>query len=432
MSTDTAPTHVGGRGGEQRIGQRELLTLISALMALMALGIDLMLPAFDDIRVAFDLGEASPRTGQVITVFFLGLAVSQLVYGPLADRFGRKPILYVGIGIYLVGAVGSALAPTFELLLLSRFVWGVGAAGARVVATAIVRDRFEGGAMAKAMSQIMAVFMLVPVLAPTLGTGIIAILPWRGVFWFCVVWAIVIGLWSLRLRETLDPAHRRPLRFGPMWNGYAEVTRTPVTFGYTIATVFLQGVFTTYLASSELLISDVFGRRAQFPFIFGLVAVLFGLGALINGRIVVRLGVHRLVNRVYAILIPLVTLSVVVSVSAGGTPNFWLFMPLLGLTLASFMFLMPNLNTAALEPVGHLAGTASALSGAARMGGGAVLGTIVSAQVSDSTTPFSIGVAVLCLGSWLSVLVVRRRSPRLAVDHLTSATPTSPTGAVIG
>jgi DHA1 family bicyclomycin/chloramphenicol resistance-like MFS transporter len=402
------------------MSRRELLTLISAIMALMGLGIDLMLPAFDDIREAYDLGEGSPETAKVITVFFLGLAVAQLVYGPLADRFGRKPVLYLGSAIYLAGAIGSALAPTFELLLLSRFIWGIGAAGSRVVATAIVRDRFEGTAMATAMSQVMAVFMLVPVLAPTIGTGIIAILPWRSVFWFCAVFAVVITLWSLRLRETLDPADRRPFRFASTIRGYGEVARTRVTAGYTVSTIFLQGVFTSYLASSELLITDVFDREAQFPLIFGLVATLFAVGAIMNGRVVGRLGIHQLINRVFVILIPLTLISVVLSISSRGHPNFWLFMPLLALTLGSFMFLMPNLNTAALTPVGHLAGTASALSGAARMAGGAVLGTLVSARVSDSTTPFSIGVALLCLGSWVCVLVTRRRSPDLEIartDH---------------
>ncbi len=411
---------------EDRMGQRELLTLLSAIMALMALGIDLMLPAFDEIREAFDLGLNSPRTGQVITVFFMGTAVAQLVWGPLADRFGRKPVLYAGVIFYVLGAAGSALAPSFELLLVSRFVWGIGAAAARVVAIAIVRDRFDGGEMARAMSQVMAVFMLVPVLAPSLGAGIIAVLPWRSLFWFCVAFAFAIALWSLRLRESLNPAHRRPLHVRSTWSGYVEVSRTRVTAGYTVATIFLQGVFTTYLASSELIIGEVFGREAQFPVIFGMVAVLFAAAAIFNGRIVVRIGVHRLVNRVYALLIPTTVVLTLLSIVTDGRPSIWLYMPLLGVTLASFMFLMPNLNTAALGPVGHLAGTASALSGAVRMAGGAVLGTIVSAQVTDSTTPFSIGVALLCIGSWITVLVVRRRSPELATDHLHVLEPVAP------
>jgi DHA1 family bicyclomycin/chloramphenicol resistance-like MFS transporter len=395
------------------MGRRELLTLISAIMALMALGIDLMLPAFDDIREAYDLGEGSPETGKVITVFFMGMAVSQLAYGPLADRFGRKPVLYIGSGIYLLGAIGSALAPSFELLLLSRFIWGVGAAAGRVVATAIIRDRFEGIAMATAMSQVMAVFMLVPILAPTLGTAIIAVFPWRGVFWFCAIFAVFVTVWSLRMRETLDPDNRRPLRVGSTVQGYTEVARTRVTAGYTASTVFLQAVFTTYLASSELLISEVFDREAQFPYIFGAVAVLFALGALANGRVVGIFGIHQLVNVMFGVVMVLALVSVAISFTSDGRPSFWLFMPVLGLTLGSFMFLMPNLNTAALEPVGHLAGTASAFSGASRMAGGAILGTIVSGQVSNSTTPFSIGVALLCACGWIGVLDTRRRSPLL-------------------
>jgi MFS transporter, DHA1 family, multidrug resistance protein len=403
---------------QYRMGQRELLTLMSAIMALMALGIDTMLPAFDEIREAFDLGDSSPRAGQVITVFFMGLAIAQLVWGPIADRFGRKPVLYAGSIIYVIGAVGSALAPTFELLLLSRFVWGLGAAGARVVATAIIRDRFEGSQMAKAMSQVMAVFMLVPILAPSIGAGLIAVFPWRSIFWFCAVFALAIGLWSLRMRESLDPGNRRPLELRSTADGYVEVARTPVTSGYTNATIFLQGVFTTYLASSELIISEVFDREDQFPLIFGLVALLFAAGAVLNGRIVVRVGVHRLVNMVYSMLIPTTMLLCAISILAGGRPSIWVYMPVLALTLSSFMFLMPNLNTAALGPVGHLAGTASAYGGAIRMAGGAVLGTIVSAFVSDSTTPFSLGISLLCLSSWITVLIVRRRSPELTKEHL--------------
>lgn len=392
---------------ERRLGRKELLTLTSAIMALIALAIDLMLPAFDDIRVAFDLGEGSNETGRVVTVFFLGLAMAQLIYGPLADRFGRKPVLYLGIGIYLLGAAGSALAPTFNLFLASRFVWGVGAAGSRVVATAIVRDRFEGNAMAKALSQIMAIFVLVPVFAPAVGAAIIAVLPWRALFWFCVAWASAIALWSLRLTETLNPVDRRPLSFANTSRGYLQVARTPVTAGFTIATTFLQGVFTAYLASSELIFSEIFGRGDQFPVVFGAVAVLFGAAALINGRIVERVGMDRLVVTVFAVLMMLVTVLVVIAVLANGKPNFWLFTPVLGLCLASFMFLMPNLNTAAMGPVGHIAGTASAFTGAVRIAGGAAIGTVISGRVSDSVTPFAIGVAAMCACAGITVLLVR-------------------------
>ena len=268
-----ASSGTSSEGEEFPLSRRHLLTMISAIMALTAVAIDLMLPALDEIRDAFDLRDGSADTGRIVTYFFFGLAVAQAFYGPLADRFGRKPVLYLGITIYVVGAVGSALAPTFGFLLASRFVWGVGAAGSRVVATAIIRDRFEGAAMARAMSQIMAVFILVPVFAPTLGAGIVAVLPWRAAFWFCVVWAVAIAIWTMRLPETLDPTQHRSLSLSSTGRGFIEVARTPVTAGYTMATVFLQGVFTVYLATSEAVISDIFDRRDQFPLIFGVVAL---------------------------------------------------------------------------------------------------------------------------------------------------------------
>ncbi len=384
-------------------------------MALTAMAIDLMLPAFGDIRTAFDLGDGSNETGRIVTYFFFGLAAGQLVYGPLADRFGRKPTLYLGIGIYLAGAIGSAIAPTFEFLLASRVVWGLGAAGSRVVATAIIRDRFEGAAMAKAMSQIMAVFVLVPVAAPTVGAGIIAVLPWRSVFWFCALFAVAITLWSLRLMETLDPVNRRELRIGSTARGYLEVARTPITFGYTVASIFLQGVFTAYLASVDLIISEIFDRERQFPFIFGAVAILFGVGALVNGRVVERLGIDAVVARAFSALAVLLPVLIGLTVLGSGTPNFWLFMPVVGLVLSSFMFLIPNLNSAAMEPVGHIAGSASALTGAVRIAGGALVGTAINAQVDDSLSPLVIGVAVMCVLAGITVLLVRLRNPSVAL-----------------
>ncbi len=392
------------------IGARELLVLISAVMALVALGIDLLLPAFDDIRDAYDLAENSNQTGQLITVFFFGLAVAQFFYGPLADRFGRKPVLYIAIGIYIASAVASAVAPSFAWLLVARFVWGVGAAGARVVASAIIRDRFEGDAMAKAMSQIMAVFVLVPVFAPTLGAVIIAVLPWRALFWFCAIWAGGIALWSTRLRETLTPENVRPLSVSQSLRGYREVASTPITCGYTVATVFLQAVMTTYLSVSELVIGEIFDRPGQFPIIFGVVAAGFGIAAVINGRVVERLGIDTMVSIGFSITIPASALLVVVAVASDGHPPFWVFMPILAVLLATFMLLMPNLGTASMIPVGHIAGTASAFTGAVRMAIGAVLATIVTSMVTDSVIPFAVAVLLFCTCSAISVAIVRRRN----------------------
>jgi len=413
---------------QPRVGRRELITMISSMMALTGVAIDLMLPAFDEIRESFDLGVGSTETSRIITVFFLGMAIGQLFYGPLADRFGRKNTLYGGVFFYVLGAVGAALAPTFGLMLASRFVWGIGAAGARVVAVAIIRDRFEGVAMAKAMSQIMAVFVLVPIAAPALGAAIIAVAPWRATFWLCGVIGMLIVVWSLRLRETLDPVNRRDLNPSAIAGGYWEVSRTPVTFGYTVATIFIQAVFTSYIASVDLLVSDIYDRDAQFPYIFGAVALLFGGGALINGRVVENLGITTVIRRALTVLMPLLALLAFMTIVADGRPNFWLFMPVMGLTLSMFMFLMPNLNAAAMEPVGHIAGSASALTGAVRIAGGALLGGFIAERVDGTVTPVVVGAVTMTLVAALCILLVWRRQGLMAAP---TAGDQSPTGMPI-
>jgi len=384
--------------------------MLSTIMALMALAIDMMLPAFDDMRDAFGLGDDSTEVAQVITVFFLGLAVAQLVWGPMSDRFGRKPILYVGLTIYALGAVLSALAPSFGLVLVSRFIWGTGAAATRVVATAIIRDSFSGSRMAEAMSQIMAVFVLVPVFAPSIGAGLIAVLPWRSVFWFCVVWVIILAAWTLRLGETLDPANRRPLDLKPIAAGFGTVMRTRITAGYTAATLFFQGVFIAYLGSSERIINDIYDREGQFPFIFGAIAVLFGLSALINGRIVGRFGTRRIIGGALGAVLVLASLLVGLALVTNGRPSFWIFIPLLALMLSCFMLLMPNLNTEALEPMGQLAGTAASLTGAVRIAGGALLGAIVDSQLGDTVTPFAVASLIFVLCALASTAYAQRAS----------------------
>ena len=390
-------------------GRNETLAMLSAVMALMAMAIDLMLSAFDEMRLSFGLDPNSNEVAGVVTVFFMGLAVAQLFFGPITDRFGRKSVLYSSVAVYVLGAVGSALAPTLPLLLVARFVWGVGAAGARVVATAVARDLFEGVEMARAMSQIMAVFVLVPVIAPTVGAGIVAILPWRAVFWACAIWAVVMAAWTRRLPESLPPERRRRLDRSDIASAYAEFARTRPTLWFSISSVFLQSVFTMYLASAELMVSEIFGRRSAFPVVFGVIAIGFGIAALVNGRLVGRFGVRPVMNTMLVSLIIGAVLLVAVTLAGDGTPSFWVFMPLLAVLLAQFMFLMPNMNAEALEPVPHIAGTASSLSGGLRMAGGAVLGGVVAARIDTSLTPFALAFLVFILLAAASMSVATRR-----------------------
>ena len=209
----------------------------------------------------------------------------------MSDWYGRKPVIYAGIAIYIIGSIGSAIAPNFVTLLLFRFVWGVGAAGTRVVAVAVIRDCYEGSQMAKAMSEVMAVFVLVPIIAPTFGAGLIAIFPWESIFWFCAIAAIALCLWSTRLPETLNQ-NINLSELGLTKAGYSRA-RTRLTASYTLASIFLQAVFVMYLSSSERIIGDILGRGDQFSIIFGVGAIMFGITALLNGKLVVVFGIKK-------------------------------------------------------------------------------------------------------------------------------------------
>ncbi len=369
--------------------------LLSMIMALAALGIDTMLPALDAMREHFGLEPDSTQVAQVVTSFLIGLAVAQYFYGPLADRYGRKPVLYAGLALYGLGAVGATFAPSLELVLLSRFVWGVGAASPRVVSVSIVRDVYSGEEMAKAMSYILAIFIMVPVLAPSIGAGLIAVFPWQAVFAFGALMAAVIAVWARVLPETLHPDDRRPLDRGAILEATREVVTNRQAIGYTLARTVTFGAFASYLASSERIFGDIYGRPDQFPLIFGGIAAAMGLAMVTNGGLVERIGTRRIVHG-FLIAYVLGGLAFwAVAAAAGGRPEFWTFV--LGLALIAFMHasLIPNFNTVAMWPMGHIAGTASAVIGTISVAGGAAIGAFIDQQYTDTVTPLVAAFPVL-------------------------------------
>ena len=375
----------------RRLGRVELTALLAMSMALGALGIDVLLPVFPELRETFGLVADPNATAQLITTYFIGLAAGQLVYGPVSDRYGRRPVLYVGYVIYLLGAVLSVLAPTFELLLLARLVWGLGAAGPRSIVLAIIRDTWSGDRMARAMSFVMAVFILVPVVAPTLGAVIGDLGGWRWVFGFCVAMALVMAVWGLRLPETLDPANRRELR----WVHVAEAGRTVLsdrrTVGYTLAMTALYGVFTSWIASSEIIISETFGQGERFPLIFGALAGALGIAMLANAWLVERVGSRRLSWIVLRGYVVVSALLLVVALATDGVPPFWLFVTVMLGILGSHALLIPNLNSMAMEPMGSVAGTAAAVTGTVQIAVGALLGALLDRAFDGTITPMAVG-----------------------------------------
>jgi len=365
--------------------------MIAMIMALTALAIDIMLPTFGAVRSEYGLPADSTAPAAIVTVFFLGLATAQIFFGPLADRFGRKPVLYAGLAVYVLSAVSAALAPTLEMILVSRFIWGIGAAAPRVIALTMVRDAYRGEAMARTMSLIMSIFVLVPVVAPSLGAAILTIASWRWVFGACAVFAVVMAVWTLRLPESLNPDNRLPLRFDSIAAAAKTVVTNRQTIGYTLAMTFLFGVFMSYLASSELIISDVFNRSEQFPYVFGGLAAVMGAAMLANVAIVSRLGLRRLVHGVLVGYVAGSVGMVLLAVITEGRPGFWVFVIFLAAMLSMHAILIPNFNTLAMNPMGKVAGTAAALIGTISTAVGAGLGFVLDRTFDGTVLPFALG-----------------------------------------
>lgn len=392
----------------RELGRREFIGLVSSLIATTALSIDLVLPAFSDIRTAFDVSAESNSVTWVITAFFMGLALGQPLYGPLTDRFGRRPTLYLGLTLHSVAAIATALSPSLGFMLVARFLWGLGAAGVRVTATAMVRDRYEGPEMARAMSFIMSVFLLAPVLAPTVGAAILDLGSWRWTFAAGAVVAIVVGLWALRMPESLDPADRGELRFGPMARAARTVFSTRQTLGYTLAQTFAMGGFMSFLASSELIFSELYDQEDRFPQLFGIVAATMAVGTLSNARLAGRIDLARLVRGALIIYVMFSLVMVATVITNDGLPPLWLFVVTLMLLVGTQAIMIPNFAALAMAPVGRVAGTASAITGTIFMGGGAILGSALDRLITDTVTPLAVGFMVYGVISLLIVMRTQR------------------------
>jgi DHA1 family bicyclomycin/chloramphenicol resistance-like MFS transporter len=386
---------------KRSMGKREFIVLISMLMALTALAIDMMLPAFAQMRSDFGLEADSSTVALVVTVFLIGFGTGQPVWGPLSDALGRKRILWVGLFIYVLGAIGAALAPSLAALLLLRFVSGFGAAAIRVVTQGAIRDRYQGQQMAKVLSYIMAVFLLVPMVAPSLGAGLLAIGDWRWIFGFYVVVAVLVAAWSTRLPETLPPERRIDLNVHQLIAAAKVVLTSRFTMGFTIAQMMVFGFFASYLASTELMVEDIFGLGSWFPVIFGGAALMLGGAILFNPRLLDRFGLRRMVG--FALTGYLITTAafVAIAIATGGRPPFWLYLVGILPILLAHSFVMPNLNAAAMMPMGRVAGTASAIIGSISILGGAAIGAAIDVAYDGSITPFAMAGAVLAGAGFL-------------------------------
>jgi DHA1 family bicyclomycin/chloramphenicol resistance-like MFS transporter len=400
MPFDQNPTMPGQK---KRPGSREMTFLLAGLMALNAMAIDIMIPALP--AMGTDLGVEDDNHRQWVIVFYMfGFGSTQLLWGPLADRFGRKPVLAVGVGLYAAFALLCGLARSFELLIAARALQGASAAVTRVLVVAMVRDLFESEAMARVMSLVFMIFMLVPVLAPNIGQLILVFAPWRTIFILLAAYGIAMLIWSwIRLPETLHPEYRRSLAWRELGAGAWETIREPQSRGYTIALTITFGALTAYIASIQQIVFDVFRAPDAIGLVFAAVAAPMALAAWMNSKIVGRYGLRRVGHGGVIAFSAVGLLHALLAL--GGTENLLLFILLQGLAMAFFAFTSSNLGALAMEHMGPLAGTASSVQGLVGTVGGALIGLAIGQMFDGTATPFLLGFAGCGLAALLVVIL---------------------------
>lgn len=383
------------------------LVFLALMTSVVAMTIDAVLPALDAIDA--ELGFASPNDRQLVVIMvFVGMGLSQVVYGPLADGIGRKRTAMLGWGVFTAGTLMGMFAATPLAMFAGRFLQGLGAGGPRIVAIAVVRDLYGGRPMARILSLVMTVFMLVPMFAPLLGQWTEALGGWRAIFGLYLAMAAVAGGWYLlAVPETLDPAQRRPLSPRPVIAAFAEVLGTRSTMLYTAAAMLVFGAFVVYLATAQQVLEEGYALGPLFPWAFGALAFAFALASIGNSRLVMRLGMRPLSRA--ALIQMIVTGAVAAAITAGdGLPPLWLFMALMSLIFFSVAVLFPNLNALALEPLGHLAGTAASVVSTVAMLGSVPVGYVIARGYDGSVGPLFLGFAVLGAGALGMVMLAER------------------------
>lgn len=383
----------------------EFVALVALMISLVALSIDAMLPALPDIAADFGVPKGN-GTQWVVSAMFLGFAFGQLFYGPLSDSIGRKKAIYAGIALFAIGCVLSIVATSYTAFLVGRVLQGVGAASSRTVSLALVRDQYAGRGMAKVMSIIMSVFILVPAVAPALGQGILMLAPWRAIFVLLLVQALLSVAWfAIRQPETLAPSSRTPFSMRAIAAAAREVFTNRIAMGYTLTGGLVSGAFIGYLISAQQIFVQQYDAGERFPMYFATLALSVGFASIVNSALVMRFGMRRLAA---------IGLSVMATTSLGflfvvwnyeGTPPIWALMTYMMPLFFCVGILFGNINAMAMEPLGHIAGMGAAVIGSVTTFVSLLLGAGVSQAYNGTMFPLvggfaAMGVSALLVMAW--------------------------------
>jgi MFS transporter, DHA1 family, multidrug resistance protein len=400
------------------IGFLEFVVLAAATMSTQAIAIDAMLPAFPII--VQELHVADSNHGQwIVTAYMTGLGVGQLFWGLMSDRFGRRRILFGGLTLYVIAALLCSLTGSFHGLLAWRFVHGL-AAACVTVTRSVVRDLYSGRQMARVMSLTFVVFLMVPILAPSLGQLILLMAPWRYIFVVFAAFAALVATWGfLRLPETLHPEYRLTLTSKHIVGAVKLVLGNRASICYTLAMMVMFGTIMAYVGMVQQIFSDVFHRPALMPSMFALCAIFMGMAAYLNSRIVERLGM-RLISHT-ALLAFIAVSGLHVFIAALGWEHIWTFVLLQAVTMGAFSLSVSNFGAMAMEPVGSVAGIAASLQGFISTFSGALIGAFIGRQFNGTTVPLAAG--CMCCGFASLGFVLLAEKGRLFHAHHSSGEP---------
>ena len=398
---------------KKKLSQFEFIALMASLMSVVAIAIDALLPALDIIGAAIGTTNNSENQSLIIMIFF-GLGIGPLFFGPISDSLGRKPIVFLGFGIFFIASLICIYANSFELMVAGRILQGVGLSAPRTISIAMVRDTYSGNYMARIMSFISVVFILVPIIAPALGKYILDNYSWKAIFYLQLIMAVAISWWFWKRQpETLHREHRIKFSKGIFVQGSKELLKHKETIAYTLISGFITGSFMVYLSTSQQIFQQQYQLIDEFPYIFAALAISIGTATLLNGTLVLKYGMKKLVTiAMYAFFA--ISLLYILLFYNTTNPSINVLISFFGLQFFAIGFLFGNLRALAMEPIGHIAGIGAAITGFISTIMAVPISTYIGGFVSNTTLPIFIGF-LIC--SVLSIMVLISINLFIKVKH---------------
>ncbi|MFT4576943.1 MAG: DHA1 family bicyclomycin/chloramphenicol resistance-like MFS transporter [Polaribacter sp.] len=375
----------------KKTSKLEFIALMASLMSVVALSIDALLPALEHIGISIGIQDTTDNQ-LLVTMIFLGLGFGQLIFGPISDSLGRKPVIYMGFGVFVIASYICVTATNIETMVLGRILQGIGLSAPRTISIAMVRDSFSGDYMAKIMSFIVVIFILVPVIAPAIGKIILDAYGWRAIFNSQLFVGLLIMIWLWRRQpETLPVEKRRKFKLSLFIEGAKEFIKFRQAIVFTLISGFVTGSFMVYLSASQHIFQVQYGLTEEFPFIFAGLAIAVGFATFLNGTFVMRLGMYKLVSifTVVFTLIPL--LYAVLYFNSPINPSISIFLTFCGFEFFALGFLFGNLRALAMQPVGHIAGVGAAINGFVSTIMAVPIATFIGSYVIETALPLFIG-----------------------------------------